>query len=1083
MRLFAVFIWDKFGKYKKNAVIDLLFYLKYYILIVMFKNYFEKGESMTGTKTNKLKSFLTFLLVLLLSVSLAFAAACSKQEDEEDDTTYSKTETDEQEITNGNFEFGLSSVDPEDYPYTSVSGWSRAVDNSASSSKVDTGVVDTEKDAFDAMMDELLANSTFLDWAKNEYKTRLDAEATEEKAKEELGADADSEAVEEWIEEKTNEIVKEEFKNPGTHDGAEGSNVLMLNNYVSTLGKGTAQKVTSSTSITLTPDTYGKVSVWVNTGSLKPANNVGDENYGANIRLSNTISSVTQDEYSISNIVTDGVWTQYTFYVKANDFLDSTIKVVLGLGYGSGKSANSDNYVEGTVYFDDVVYEELESLPDGVTFDDADKAVIKDESSSEKTEATVTENVAKYDMNTDYFYSAMSDFAIEAKQTTSNTGASNVPSSATYTETKNADGFKVEQSKNSTSVKVTKADGSNFTVEPDSYAAFSFNLSMTVDKLQRTGLTVYMHDVYGSDVNHQKALDNVIIEEDGVYTVIVKNNFKNTDEEPDKYQAREFYLEFIFGPINVATTTDTSLYTTGSYTVSNLLYQSGSLDEDKYSEDAEDETNLNYYNVYSLISNASGNGKTFSLSAYAGWKNDYTDEEEEETYSFTAAYSDKGRIETAPAKVSNYTGMEYYLTTYSSASYNPTAGLINTKYLANYTIDGLEAALDYDGKEGESAQPLMIYNETAGAYGFASEAQTLAASSYATVSVRVRVTGKAVAYVYLVDTMRGENMLKPLNHAFKGDDGKDYSNDLAVKVTADMMSKDDWATVNFYVASGKDEMSYRVELWNGERVASSEVTDTVKSTGFVFFDSVSIGTSFDESTVLSDAVKNVVIEESDKVYYTRPLTEKEIEYNAEQTDDDDKISYSAGVVWATNLNADGSFDRNTDEIFVYAVYNTINPVESTLTTDDDESDSSSGSGCANIDHSTFWLSLSSLLLGIALLVAIVMLIVKAVIRRRKARKSDAKAQYKITSRNKTNAAVRAKKEQAAKAPVKEELDEVPEEKPEEEKEEYTYGEVLEDFGDDEPENDTVEEIDEPETIEENIEIKTEEENKDEDNKE
>ena len=1040
---------------------------------------------MTGTKSNKLKSFLTFLLVLLLTVSLAFAAACAKQDDDsEDDTTYTKTETDEQEITNGNFEFGLSSADPEDYPYTSASGWTRAVDNSASSSKVDTGIVNTESEAFDAMMDELIANSTFLDWAKNEYKTRIEAEATEEKAKEELGADADSEAVNEWIETKTAEIVKAEFKNPGTHEGAEGTNVMMLNNYVATLGKGTAQKITSSSSITLSPDTYGKISVWVNTGSLKPANNVGDGNYGANIRLSNTISSVTQDEYSISDIVTDGVWTQYTFYVKANDFLDSTVKVVLGLGYGSGKSANSDNYVEGTVYFDDVVYEEIETLPAGVTFDNADKAVVKDESSSERKEATVSENVAKYDMNTDYFYSDLRDFNMTIAQTTSNTGASTVPSSATLSAEKYADGFKVEQGKNSSSVKMTRADGSNFSVDPDSYTAISFKLSMTLDKLQRTGLTVYVHDVYGSDENHQKALDNVIIEEDGIYTVIVKNNFKNTDEKPDKYQAREFYLEFIFGPVNVATTTDPSMYTTGSYTVSDLLWQAGSLDEESYTEDADDETNVNYYNVYSLISNASGNGKTFSLSAYAGWKSDYTDDEQEDTYSFTAAYSDKGRIETAPAKVSNYTGMEYYLTTYSSASYNPNAGLINTKYLDNYTIDGLKAALDYDGKDGESAQPLMIYNETAGAYGFASEAQTLAASSYATVSVRVKVTGDAAAYVYLVDTARGDNMLKPLNHSFKGDDGKDYNNDLAVKVTSDMMSEDGWITVNFYVASGKDAISYRVELWNGERVADDQATDTVKSTGFVFFDSVNIGTSFDESSVLSDAVKNVVIEESDKVYYTRPLTEKEIEYNKEQANEDDKISYSAGVVWASNLNADGSWSRNTDNVFVYAIYNTINPVESTLTTDGETTDTDTGAGCANVDHSTFWLSLSSILLGVALLVAIVMLIVKAAIRRKRSRKSDAKAQYKITSRNKTNAAVRAKKEQAAKAPALEtENSEEPEEKAEEEKEEYTYGEVLEDFGDDEPENDTVEEIDEPETIEETPEISVGDENKNEDNSE
>ena len=80
----------------------------------------------------------------------------------------------------------------------------------------------------------------------------------------------------------------------------------------------------------------------------------------------------------------------------------------------------------------------------------------------------------------------------------------------------------------------------------------------------------------------------------------------------------------------------------------------------------------------------------------------------------------------------------------------------------------------------------------------------------------------------------------------------------------------------------------------------------------------------------------------------------------------------------------------------------------------------------------------------------------------------------------TNAAVRAKKEQAAKETPVYEPDADEAESEAEEKEEYTYGDVLEDFGDEEEsadKDDTVEEIDEPETIEENVEIKTDDEDK------
>ena len=230
-------------------------------------------------------------------------------------------------------------------------------------------------------------------------------------------------------------------------------------------------------------------------------------------------------------------------------------------------------------------------------------------------------------------------------------------------------------------------------------------------------------------------------------------------------------------------------------------------------------------------------------------------------------------------------------------------------------------------------------------------------------------------------------------------------------------------------------------------------------------------------SVLSDAEKSGLLEKEDMVEYTRKLTDKEIEYNESVTDSDDKISYSPSVIWATDF-AEGGEHKGT---FVYALYNTVNPTESTIPSDEEETEETEGSGCGEVDPSTFWLSLSSILLGVALLAAIVMLVVKAVRRKKRSKKNTAKTQYKITSRNKTNAEIKAKNEKAAREKAAKEAGsaaENAEEKSEttaEAEEEYTYGDVLEDFSDDT--EDTVEEIDDPrieenETVNEAIEPET-----------
>ena len=144
------------------------------------------------------------------------------------------------------------------------------------------------------------------------------------------------------------------------------------------------------------------------------------------------------------------------------------------------------------------------------------------------------------------------------------------------------------------------------------------------------------------------------------------------------------------------------------------------------------------------------------------------------------------------------------------------------------------------------------------------------------------------------------------------------------------------------------------------------------------------------------------------------------------------------------ISTDGKIEQ---EPFVYSVVDEKTfyaKEEETTTTETEE-------GCkAKTDPATFWLSFSSILLATVLIAAIVMLIIKNVLRKRKANASDAKSHYTVKSR-----VARTKKPveevvEETKTEINEQpeevIEEVTEEQTEETSNEYIYGDV-QDFGD------------------------------------
>ena len=229
------------------------------------------------------------LLVLVLSLALCFSTllsvACDKPDSsssssssttEEDKTVYP---TDTQAITNGDFEFSTFENKVSDYPDATSIGWSRTYDSivvSSDSSSKSSGIINTKPG--------------------EDYNTMAEKQGFPKVA----GAEAGTEVYYNpgtpydygFVTESFDWVEPAEGETAITNDDAlpmTGNKVLMIRNQTNnTQVKGTAQKFTSTSSLTLGRNEYAELSVWVKTDYL--VNSFGVD-HGAYIAVQNTIST------------------------------------------------------------------------------------------------------------------------------------------------------------------------------------------------------------------------------------------------------------------------------------------------------------------------------------------------------------------------------------------------------------------------------------------------------------------------------------------------------------------------------------------------------------------------------------------------------------------------------------------------------------------------------------------------------------------------------------------------------------------------------------------------------------------------
>lgn len=451
------------------------------------------------------------------------------------------------------------------------------------------------------------------------------------------------------------------------------------------------------------------------------------------------------------------------------------------------------------------------------------------------------------------------------------------------------------------------------------------------------------------------------------------------------------------------------------------------------------------------------------------------------------------------------------------------AGLLNSEHASNYfdpekanltalawnnKLNELAGAADdkwqavFGDKDNEkkvARQPLVIMNTGAAAtpsYGFFEEKQTIGASTYQRISMRVKLSANAKAYIYLIDTSDlseygktislnlpsvtywydddgnitdgdpskdeskvlfylQENGLyksadkadesyyanlhnyKELNGnlvtadetiAFYGKDGtyyayKDYTQPVknlpttnarytytdkaalpgaAICVEGNAENADKWVEVSFYVHTGSESKSYRLEVWAGAR---DNETDGIPAGGYVFFDNYASATTSKYDDLLKLAKEEIRAELNEgknagdegyvgkndnlpadrALYYTFTFFDAETYLRYDVNEDEDEIGnryasykqsgYKEQIVYLSYNDVKGNMTGAPSCSF-FLDYSAIDTAVTPDETGDTDTDTNEDETKDPISTGDILLIVSSGLLAVVLIAVIAMLIAR-----------------------------------------------------------------------------------------------------------
>lgn len=767
---------------------------------------------MRTTNNNRKSKFLAFLLsVMMISTAGAMFASCQDGGDSSSSTSSTEeTEDDEPRVDKGdikNANFDFTELDSKTVIGTSVTGWSRSVNSTDNSSKSASGVIDTAKDAWDDMTGAAadVSNVTEADaiaaWDNWNVKTKL---AYYEKwKKDNSGKTLSTETFEKY--EKIN-VDEEDIPtvNPGVRpltdkEKADGTTldtqVLMIHNhyYPDSSHKeqliGTAQKWTSSSTVTIPAGSAAELSVWVKTADLKMASSGSPTEHtvvdaigkGAYISLTNSVGGKSLDAYEVKNIDVDE-WTQYTFYIKGSNYADTTYSLTLGLGQGN--TDNRFDYVNGYAFFDDIQCKIIDSAElKNVTFDHLATG-LKADKVAKTVDAYEMPNARTFGMDFSTVWASetfenlpTADYATEGEKnpTASDKDVVKVDTKASFNDATNSN-LKIVYDKfldtdfladDDKVFMLLSNNGTAYTVEN----AVKFTLA-AADKYTAISLFVKTSDLNGGT---GAGITLVDAENKTSFTTIdttdaAKVKIGDDEDAYDGWQQVFFFIEraedatgdielsltFNYGPTDISSSTAASSFQQGFAAFAKLTAYNTAFNkmEELDYEAAKTGSYAKKVTVYGVQQDEetgdSGFDSAASIPEDALEKGNFADPQ-----NYKGVYNDNYRVSLPVAGETDEQKEEKRA--YNQYEY---AGLLNKEHFGAFIgINDKDAAAQaWENTFKDATQPLVINSTTmtggAGltdrSYGFIGNTKTFS-EEYTAVSLRVMTAGGAKASVYLMD--------------------------------------------------------------------------------------------------------------------------------------------------------------------------------------------------------------------------------------------------------------------------------------------------------------------------------------------
>ena len=790
---------------------------------------------------NRKNRLLALCLSAMMLSSVAALAACKDSSDTDSSTTSSSSASTSAEKDTGLIKnAGFETYDAKNAINTSATGWSRSVNSatsgSALSSKAASGIIDLNEDAWNDLTG---TNSNY------NVKTMTEEEA--EAAWDKLTIKDKLAYYDVWKEKNKDGTISKDLSfyesfniDSGdipdiarfdTHhqEGEEGygedTKVLMIHNEypekdstATYKALGTAQKYTSSSTVTVKAGSSAEFSVWVRTQDLQSSSTSGNPqeavDKGAYISITQSVGGKSLDAYMVENINTENMpanelsngWKQYTFILKGSSYVDTTFSVVLGLGQGGG--TYRAEYVNGYAFFDDIQCklisnEDYEKRFDELQINDADE--VKFDTKAEDKVVNVAKEVEK-DAFAFNFYGEFVDYDVlsnvESKATTSDNAAEGIVSSLAGNNTASWLGSGFDGSKdvakvfdNVDAIKEAKGDNkfldavyteyfenNSFAQDKEILLIMSANgAAYTVNTTNKFNFTqsdylVISFFVKTSDMNGYTGAGITLVDGNN------KTSFTSIDtsaispvqigDNEDVYEGWQQCFFFVENASEKADTTFSLSFNFGPTAIEE------SVSKDSYHPGFAAFTGFQVYTMTEEEYEAAQSGTYAKLVSVKGANKD--DSTTENGFDSVAGVPSDA-IETGLANLQNYKGVysdSAYITGAidGSTEYNKhaNAGLVSKEYFTtgDYFASSTDAwltglkAINPSASASElwnevfgndSTRPLLIWNDGSNngkAYGYIGASTSIAANTYTAVSLRVKVSAGAKASIYLIDSSK-----------------------------------------------------------------------------------------------------------------------------------------------------------------------------------------------------------------------------------------------------------------------------------------------------------------------------------------